>query len=272
MKRFVCDKASIGGLIVNETTNETIGARFARLNLEAAGWKDDDMQQISEEYQFHWQDYWAARLDEYKNNHDMDIAYFTDNAFGPEIDRVVSGDLPIFGAAFIVMLVYLALTLGKCNCVEARPLIAVGSLLSTICALIMGFGLGSAFGYQVNAIVLLIPFILLGVGVDDDIIIVESLNRTPLPNNDVGKEDIRFGTAMAHSGLSITLTSCSSIVAFAIGSYVDLPGVEAFCVFASLAFFSNYGMFDMLFHRVCNLSVFFVCCLYCFGFFFVFVI
>ena len=155
----------------------------------------------------------------------------------------MSGDLPIFGASFVVMLVYLALTLGKFNCVEARPLIAVGSLLSTICAIVMGFGLGSAFGYDFNVVVTLIPLIILGVGVDDDIIIVESLNRTPLPDNDIKKEDERFGNAMAHSGLSITLTSFSSIVAFLIGSAVDLPGIESFCIYACLCFLANYGMF-----------------------------
>ena len=214
---------------------------------ELAGWKDDDLQTTSEEYQYNWQDYWADKVDNYVDDYNIRITYFTDNSFSPEIDRVVSGDIPIFGFAFVVMLVYLALTLGKFNCVEARPLIAVGSLLSTICAVIMGYGLGSAFGYQFNAFILLIPLILLGVGVDDDIIIVESLNRTPLPNGDVKKEDERFGLAMSHAGLSITLTSFSSIVAFGIGSFVDLPGIKAFCTFASLTFLSNYGMLVIVF-------------------------
>ena len=96
-----------------------------------------------------------------------------------------------WGILFIVMLVYLSITLqNDCNCVSMRPLIALGSLLSTICALIMGLGIGAACGIEMNTLVLLIPFILLGVGVDDDIIIVETLNRTPLPNNDINKQDI----------------------------------------------------------------------------------
>ena len=139
------------------------------------------------------------------------------------------------------MLLYLSLTLGKCNCVEARPLIAIGSLLSTICAIIMGFGLGSAVGMEFNAIILLIPLIILGVGVDDDIIIVESLNRTQLPKNNLDNAHERFGIALKRAGLSITLTSFSTIVAFGVGSFVDLPAVQAFCVFACFTFLSNYG-------------------------------
>ena len=56
-------------------------------------------------------------------------------------------------------------------------------MLATVSALIIGLGIGAAIGYIFNPIVLLIPFILLGVGVDDDIIIVETLDITPVPDD-----------------------------------------------------------------------------------------
>lgn len=141
------------------------------------------------------------------------------------------------------MLIFLSLTLGrKLTCVEARPIIAFTTLGTVVAALIMGFGIGSALGYSMNAIVLLIPFILLGVGVDDDIIIIETIDRTDLPDNDPNKEDIKLGHAMQHAGLSITLTSLSSVVAFGIGSIIDMPGINAFCIFAAFSFFTNFCM------------------------------
>ena len=86
-------------------------------------------------------------------------------------------------------------------------------------------------------------------GVDDQIIIVETLNRTeapltpPKPNeiDKYNKQDIRFGIAMKNSGESITLTSISSVVAFLLGSNIDMPGITAFCIFAALCFLSNYS-------------------------------
>ena len=237
---------------MNETTNETIGASYIRLDFSISGTKNDTLVDVYDEYANVWVDYWEQEKGKYENDGTLSIVYYGDASWGPETDRVVNENLPVFTLAVYIMLIYLTITLGKFNCVDARPLIALGSLLSTICAIVIALGLAGVFGYDFNVIVLIVPLLLLGVGVDDDIIIVESLNRTPLPGNDVSKEDIRFGHAMAQSGLSVSLTSFSSIVAFAIGSAADLPGIQSFCMHASLSFLGNYGMciFDHYIHFV----------------------
>ena len=72
-------------------------------------------------------------------------------------------------------------------------------------------------------------------------IIAEALKKTPLPENDRTKQDIRFGNALKHAGLSITLTSLASIIAFSVGSTVDIPAIKSFCLFASFCFLGNYS-------------------------------
>ena len=73
---------------------------------------------------------------------------------------------------------------------------------------------------------------------------METLDRTPLPEDDPDQQDVQFGHAMQHAGLSVTLTSMSSVIAFSIGSAADLPGISAFCFFSALCFFANYGMYS----------------------------
>ena len=80
---------------------------------------------------------------------------------------------------------------------------------------------------------------------------METLDRTPLPDDAMTNQDVRLGHAMQHAGLSITLTSLSSVIAFAIGSFADLPGISAFCFYACMAFLSNYGMFCLFFWICC---------------------
>ena len=231
----------IGGEIVNHTLNKTIGGSYIRLSFTLQGTKSDKLTKISQEFQYSFEDYWKQRKKYYESNFNFQIVYFTDMSFAGENQRVISGDLPVLAAAFVVMLIYLSLTLGKLTCIHARPLISMGSLLATICALIIGLGIGAGIGIEFNSTVMLVPFILLGVGVDDDIIIVETLDRTPLPDKDPNKQDVRLANAMQHAGLSITLTSLSSMVAFAIGSFVDMPGITSFCAYASLSFGANYS-------------------------------
>ena len=215
-----------------------IGGKYVRLSFPLQGTPNETLIEINDAFSYAWEDYLFDNHDQYLESNNIDMYWYTDVSFSGELDRIVSGDLPVIAAAFGVMIVYLMFTLGKLNCVEARPYAACASILSTISAVIMGFGVGSACGIPFNYVVLLSPFILLGVGVDDDIIIVESLNNTPVPNTPE-----RFANALEHTGLSITITSLSSIVAFAIGSNADIPGVSAFCAFCSLAFGANYCMF-----------------------------
>ena len=66
------------------------------------------------------------------------------------------------------MLIYISLTLGrKLTCIEARIWLGLSSIVIMLCAMIMGVGIGCMFQLDINILVTLIPFILLGVGVDD---------------------------------------------------------------------------------------------------------
>ena len=71
------------------------------------------------------------------------------------------------------------------------------------------------------------------------VILVDSYDQTPLPDGDESNGTIRLANALSSSGLSITLTSLCSIVAFFVGSTVDIPGVSSFCMYAAWSFLAN---------------------------------
>ena len=200
---------------------------------------DDTIYNAQQEYMIAFQDYFAEMSASFEADYNLDIFYLTSRSVDDEMSRVFIADAPIYMAAIIVMVIYLSLTLGKFHLVYARPWLAISTVFVMILALIMGYGLGLAFGFAFNNLVLLVPYILLGVGVDDQIIIAESVDRTPYPNGDLTKGAERLQEALKHSGLSITLTSFCSVMAFAIGSLVDIAGVSSFCVFASCCFLAN---------------------------------
>merc|ERR1719162_284369 len=120
-----------------------------------------------------------------------------------------------------------------------------------VCSLAIGFSISVVIGTTFNSVIMLVPFILLGVGVDDMIILVDTYDNTPMPDrddvDDAEKGRQRLGNAMAASGLSISLTSFCSTMAFFVGSATDIPGIHAFCVYAAFSFLANYVMQFMLF-------------------------
>ena len=68
----------------------------------------------------------------------------------------------------------------------------------------------------------LLPFLLLGLGIDDSFVIVDILKKTPAPLTMTDAEDIvmsRVPRTMARAGASILVTTLTDMVAFFVGVF-----------------------------------------------------
>ena len=181
------------------------------------------------------------KSDVYSDNSDifdeLKITFLTSRSFDDEVNRLVISDTPIYIATFTVMFVYLALNLGSFSCIGMRCWIAVFTMIIMVFALSSGYGLGLLFGLKLNSVVLLIPYLLIGVGVDDEILIIEAIDRIPIAVLGRGSSNIdknlgakRFSNALKHCGVSISLTTFCSVAAFVVGTNVTMPGTcVGFC-------------------------------------------
>ena len=79
------------------------------------------------------------------------------------------------------------------------------------------------------------------------IILVDTYDKTPMPDDDVLNARERLGNALAASGLSISLTSFCSSMAFFVGSSIDISGIRSFCLYAAWSFLANYLLQFLLF-------------------------
>ncbi len=76
---------------------------------------------------------------------------------------------------------------------------------------------------------------------------MDTYDKTPMPDDDILNAHIRLGQALASSGLSISLTSFCSSMAFFVGSVTDIPGISSFCMYAAWSFLANYILQFLLF-------------------------
>ena len=83
------------------------------------------------------------------------------------MERVVNEDQSTFAVAFTLMFLYLMFTLGEFSCIGARPWLAVSASIILLGAIIVGFSISLCTGFAFNLVVMMVPFILLGVGADD---------------------------------------------------------------------------------------------------------
>ena len=84
-----------------------------------------------------------------------------------------------------------------------------------------------------RSICIMICFVVAGVGVDD-MIVIENFYQKALDSN--MPRGSRMPYALRHGGLSVFLTSASSIFAFASGTSLHIPGIVQFCTCGSLCF------------------------------------
>lgn len=193
-------------------------------------------------FQKEFDEYWKIHSNDYKNDKDSKLSsiyHLSDRSLDDEINRVIIVDAGVFSSSFITMLIYLCLLLGTFTCIGIRIWLAFSIILILICSLCIGYGFACMIGAEMSIIVMLVPYILIGVGVDDMIILVDTYDRM---NNDLTK-------TLQISGLSISLTSFCSVLAFAIASLAPNapPAIVTFCVTASASFFALYLIQFLLF-------------------------
>ena len=88
---------------------------------------------------------------------------------------------------------------------------------SVAMAIFVSYGLCSAFGVFYGPVHSILPFLLLGIGIDDMFVIVQCWNNL---DKDQQKRRLatRIGTCLKHAGVSITVTSITDFASFAVGS------------------------------------------------------
>jgi predicted RND superfamily exporter protein len=83
-------------------------------------------------------------------------------------------------------------------------------------------------GVPFTSITQLLPFILLGIGVDDMFVLVRAMEEVDESFVGLPMEQ-RFRKCMESGGVSITVTTLTNAAAFALGSITSIPAIRWFC-------------------------------------------
>ena len=165
-------------------------------------------------------------------------------AFGDAIE----GDLGLLSSGYILLILYVLWMLGPNNKVHRKIGLALASVLSVMLSISACYGTSSALGFFFGPVHNVLPFLLLGLGIDDTFIIVNAYHNELEKDPEHQKTDIptKISNALGHAGVSITVTSISDIAAFLIGATTILPALSSFCIYASIGIFFDF-YFKLLF-------------------------
>uniref|UniRef100_A0A8R1I1V8 SSD domain-containing protein n=1 Tax=Caenorhabditis japonica TaxID=281687 RepID=A0A8R1I1V8_CAEJA len=157
---------------------------------------------------------------------------------------------PFFAAGFGFEITFVSvcviLTAVYHNCLDrGKLLISLGAVLCPILAITSTYGIVSVLGMRVNSFMLVMPFLVMGIGVDSCFLMIHSWQKERRAQK-TGTGN-RLGMVYESVGPSITITSLTDFLSFAIGALAPTPETRLFCIASSIALALTYILQLVLF-------------------------
>ena len=180
----------------------------------------------------------------------VDFAYSL--AFDTEIARSVTGDIPLVAASFAAISVTTSLgqMFRKKRSDVSFATAANWGVLSVALGVATGYGVVIWCGVKFTSLAQIGPFIFLGVGVDDVVVLLEAFRSARETIRDGGSVRERFEFVAERAGVSIAITSITNFLAFALGSLTVIPAVSWFCLYASVTILCDFAIVASFFLAV----------------------
>ncbi|XP_069118371.1 patched domain-containing protein 3-like [Argopecten irradians] len=176
-----------------------------------------------------------------------EVAYEHSDSLNVELNGNTAGrDTGLFSITFTIMLFYAGFATSGGDCISQRQNLGRAGVLTTLLSIAASFGLVSGFGVKFVNIVGVMPFLLVGIGLDDMFILLSGLADAPTSYSieDKMKQTLRT------SGVAITITSLTDFLAFAIGASSVFLSVRNFCLYTGVGVLVCY-MNQLMFFVPC---------------------
>lgn len=245
-KRFVLSKC-LGGIERNSTrhiigaeaTTLLYGVRFnPKLNPKEGRMEDKVVENWEKEFN---------KLMDMTVTSSVELFYMTEVRYKEDADRSIQDDLSLLSGGYVLIIVYVSIVLGNFTRMNIKIWLALLGVLCVGLAIGVSFGVASAFGIFYGPVHSSLPFLLLGIGVDDMFVIVQAWSNLSPKEHETQPISERMGLTLQHAGCSITITSLTDFLAFLIGSTTILPALRSFCIFAAIGILADFILQATLF-------------------------
>ena len=215
-------------------TGKILGAKAMLLNLVAVI-EDKDDKWANEEFERQL----VKKVNNFNFPEGTTVYPFTLRSVGDLIGGNVVSDLNTLAAGYVLIFIYVLVNLGKLNSMEQRAWLSVAGIAAVVMGVATSFGLAAHMGVFYSKMNQILPFLMLGVGIDDMFVIIQAFDNLSADEKKLTLAK-QLGRTMKHAGVAITITSVTDLLAFAIGATTVLPALSGFCIYASLGIFFIY--------------------------------
>ena len=153
----------------------------------------------------------------------FEVHYSSERSMDDAIAESSGSDITKVSITFTLMITFACVMLGKFrNPLTGHSLLANAGVFAVALGILAGFGLAMWCRIPFVSMVGVLPFLVLGIGIDDMFIMVDELDRQP---RGMSKIDI-IKAVMSHSGATVTMTTVTDLVAFAVSTSTQFAAIR----------------------------------------------
>ena len=199
-----------------------------------------------------WEKIFISKLKGFDSNQAcVDISFAAERSMSDSISESTRSDLPFMSMTFAIMIFIAAQIHGsKTNAVRGHSFITILGVCCSALGILAGFGLVIAFGVPFINIAGILPFLVISIGIDDMFIIIDEFENIP----DAMPANRKVSHAIGKVGATITMTTLTDIIVFAIGISSSFPAIKYFCIFATVTFTAEFLLQMTLFIALLSLD------------------
>ncbi|XP_023216922.1 patched domain-containing protein 3-like [Centruroides sculpturatus] len=182
-----------------------------------------------------WEEKFIDTVSQIKCDH-LNIYFFASSSLDVEVNKITELVLPLLPVTIAIMVIFSVVTCMTTDWVTSKPWIGIAGCINPLLGVIGAFGLLLWTGMEFIDINVSIPFILLGVGLDNSFVLLAAWRRTD-PKMSVTE---RMSITYSEAAVSITITSLTNFLSFCIGMTTSYKIIQIYSVYISLAIIFCY--------------------------------
>ncbi|XP_071455100.1 protein patched [Hetaerina americana] len=185
-----------------------------------------------------------------------DLLAFSTATLDNILSRFSEVSITRIAIGYVAMLVYAGLSLLRLNDpVRSQCGVGLAGVLLVGATVAAGLGFCALLGISFNAATTqIVPFLALGLGVDDVFLITHAYGDQLAGRSDLSPE-VQTGTVLKRTGVSILLTSLSTTCAFFAAAIIPIPALRVFSLQAAILVLFNLAATLLVFPAIVSLDL-----------------